>query len=79
MEVDDGEVRGPGDLRQLRHAELVGVPAGGEGDARDLDPVRPLLGHPLLVDHLALDAVREAPKLVGRSRSARTIPSPTER
>ena len=63
MEVDDGEVRGPGDLGQLGHAELVGMPAGREGDARDLDPVRPLLGHALLVDHLALDAVGEAAKL----------------
>ena len=63
MEVDDGEIRRPRHLRELRDAELVRVPAGGEGDARDLDPVRPLLGHPLLVDHLALDAVRKAAEL----------------
>jgi hypothetical protein len=30
---------------------------------RDLDPVGALLGHALLVDLLALDAVREAPEL----------------
>ena len=30
---------------------------------RGLDPLRPLLGHALLVDHLALDAVREPPQL----------------
>ena len=63
MEVDDREVRGPGDLRDLGDAELVGVPAGRERDARRLDPLGPLLGHALLVDHLALDAVREAAQL----------------
>ena len=63
VEVDDGEVRRPGDLRDLGHAELVGVPAGRERDARRLDPLGPLLGHPLLVDHLALDPVREAAQL----------------
>ena len=63
MEVDDGEVRRPGDLRDLGHAELVGVPPGRERDARRLDPLGPLLGHALLVDHLALDAVREAAQL----------------
>ena len=30
--------------------------AGGEGDARGLDPVGPLLRHPLLPDHLAARA-----------------------
>ena len=63
MEVDDGEVRRPGDLRDLGHAELVRMPAGREGHARGLDPLGPLLGHALLVDHLALDAVREAAQL----------------
>ena len=63
MEVDDREVRRPGDLRDLGDAELVGVPAGREGDARRLDPLGPLLGHALLVDHLALDAVRKPAQL----------------
>ena len=58
MEVDRREVRRPRDLRDLRHAELVGMPPGREGDARRLDPVRPLLRHALLVDRLALGAVR---------------------
>ena len=63
MEVDHGEVRGPGDLRELGHAELVGVTAGRERDARRLDPLGALLGHPLLVDLLALDPVGKAPQL----------------
>ena len=63
MEVDHREVRRPDDLRELGHAELVGVSAGGEGDARGLDPLGPLLGHALLVDLLALDPVREAAQL----------------
>ncbi len=63
VEVDDREVGGPGDLRDLGHAELVRVAAGRERDTRGLDPLRPLLGHTLLVDHLALDAVREAAQL----------------
>ena len=63
VEVDHGEVRGPDDLRELGHAELVGVPPRGEGDAGGLDPVGPLLGHALLVDLLALDPVREAAEL----------------
>jgi hypothetical protein len=63
MEVDDGEVRSPRDLRQLGHAELVGVPSRREGDADRLHPVWPLLGHPLLVDLLALDPVGEATEL----------------
>ena len=63
MEVDHREVRPPDDLRDLGHAELVGVPSGGERDARDLDPLGPLLGHALLVDLLARDPVREAPEL----------------
>ena len=63
MEVDDGQVRRPRDLGDLGHAELVGVPAGRKRDCRDLDPVGPLRRHPLLVDHLALDPVREAAQL----------------
>ena len=51
------------DLRELGHAELVGVPAGRERDARRLDPLGPLLGHALLVDLLALDPVGEAAQL----------------
>jgi hypothetical protein len=63
VEVDDGEVRRPRHLCELGHAELVRVPPGGEAHTRDLDPVRPLLGHSLLVDLLALDAVGEAAQL----------------
>ena len=63
VEVDHGEVRGPRDLRQLGHAELVGVTPRGERDARRLDPLRALLGHALLVDLLALDPVGEAAQL----------------
>jgi hypothetical protein len=66
MEVDHGEVCGPGDLGDLGHAELVRVPPGRERDPGSLDPVRPLLGHALLVDHLALDPVRE-PAQLGRT------------
>ena len=63
MEVDDGEVRRPDHLRELGHAQLVGVTPGREGHARRLDPLRPLLGNALLVDRLAGDAVREAAEL----------------
>ena len=63
VEVDDGEVRAPDDLRDLGHAQLVRVPARGERDTRHLDPVGPLLGHALLVDLLARDPVREAAEL----------------
>ncbi len=65
MKVDHGEIRRPGDLRQLGHAELVGVTAGGERDARRLDPLRALLRHALLIDLLALDPVGEAAELGG--------------
>ena len=47
----------------LGHAQLVGVTARRERDARGLDPLGPLLGHALLVDRLALDPVREAAEL----------------
>ena len=63
VEVDHGEVRGPGDLRELGDAELVGMAARRERDARRLDPLGALLGHALLVDLLALDPVREAAEL----------------
>ncbi len=63
MEVDDREVGGPDDLGELRHAELVRMPARGERHARRLDPLRTLFRHPLLVDLLALDAVGETPQL----------------
>ena len=63
VEVDDREVRRPRDLRDLGDAELVRVPAGRERHAGRLDPLGPLLRHALLVDHLALDAVREAAQL----------------
>ena len=63
VEVDDGEVRRPDHLRELGDAELVGVPPRREGHARRLHPLRPLLGHALLVDRLAGDAVREAAQL----------------
>ena len=56
-EVDHREVRGPGDLGDLGHAELVGMPPGGKGDAGRLDPLRALLGHALLVDLLPVDPV----------------------
>ena len=52
------EIGRPGDLRELGDAELVGGAAGGEGDGRGLDPVGPVLRHALLVDRLALGAVR---------------------
>jgi hypothetical protein len=63
VEVDHREVRPPHDLRQLGHAELVGMPARRKRDPRDLDPVGPFLRHPLLIDLLALDPVREAAEL----------------
>jgi hypothetical protein len=63
MEVDDREVGRPGNVRELRDAELVRVPARRERHPGNFDPVRPLLGHALLVDLLALDAVREAAEL----------------
>ena len=43
MEVDRGEIRGPGDLRELGHAELVGGATRRERDRRRLDPVGPVL------------------------------------
>ena len=58
MEVDRREIGGPRDLRELGDAELVGGAARREGDGRGLDPVGPLLRHALLVDRLALGAVR---------------------
>ena len=58
MEVDRREIGGPRDLRELGDAELVGGAARGEGDGRGLDPVGPVLRHALLVDRLALGAVR---------------------
>ncbi len=70
MEVDHGEVRTPDHLRELGDAELVGVAAGGERHARDLDPVRSLLRDALLVDLLARDPVREASQL-GRALAER--------
>ena len=61
MEVQGRQVRCPRDLRYLGHAELVGMPARGERDARGPHPLRPLLRHPLLVDLLTLDAVGVTP------------------
>ena len=58
VEVDRREIGGPRDLRELGDAELVGGAARGEGDGRGLDPVGPVLRHALLVDRLALGAVR---------------------
>ena len=70
MEVDDGEVRRPDDLRDLGDAQLVRVPAGGERDAGRLDPLGTLLGNALLVDLLARDPVRKPPQL-GRALAER--------
>ncbi len=64
-ELERGEVRRPRDVRDLGDAQLVRVPAGRERHARGLDPVRPLLGHALLPDHLAADALRLAFQLAG--------------
>ena len=58
MEVDRAEVGRPRDVRELGHAQLVGGATGREGDGRGLDPVGPVLRHPLLVDRLSLGAVR---------------------
>ena len=63
VKVDHREVRGPGDLGDLGHAELVGMPAGGKRDAGRLDPLRTLLGHALLVDLLPVDPVGKAAHL----------------
>src|SRR5262249_12202932 len=46
-ELERREVRGPRDVRDLSHAELVRVPTGWKRHARRLDPLRPLLGHAL--------------------------------
>src|SRR5207302_6929668 len=56
-ELERREVRRPRDVRDLGDAQLVRVPPGREGHARGLDPLRPLLGDPLLPDHLAADAL----------------------
>jgi hypothetical protein len=66
VEVDRAEVRRPGDVRDLGHAELVRVTAGRKAHAGRLDPVGSLLGHPFLVDRLALRPVRVSLEL-GRS------------
>ena len=60
VEDHRAEVRGPGDRRDLGHAQLVGVAARRERDARGLEPLGMVLRHPLLVDRLALDAVRKS-------------------
>src|SRR5581483_7347813 len=46
------------DVRDLGHAELVRMASRREGDTRGLDPLGSLLRHALLVDRLALGAVR---------------------
>src|SRR5439155_17257770 len=56
-ELERREIRGPRDVRELGDAQLIRVPAGGERDARSLDPVRALVGHAPLPDHLAADAL----------------------
>ena len=63
MEVDDREVRGPHDLRELGHAELVRMPPGRECDACRLDPLGMMLGNALLVDDLAPHSVRKPAEL----------------
>ena len=60
MEVERAEVRRPHHLRDLAHAQRVGVPPGGERHAHGLDPIRAMLGYALLVDRLGLGAVRVA-------------------
>ena len=64
-ELERREVRRPDDVRDLGDAELVGVPARRERDARGLDPVGPALRHALLPDHLAADALRLPLQLAG--------------
>ena len=63
VEVDHREVRRPDHLRELGDAELVGVPPGRKRDPRRLDPLRMVLRHALLVDHLAGHAFGEPPQL----------------
>ena len=64
-ELERREIRRPDDVRELGDAQLVGVAAARERDARRLDPVRPLLRNALLPDHLAADAFRLPLQLAG--------------
>jgi len=57
-ELERREVRRPGDMRDLGHAQLVRMAAARERHARRLDPVGAALGDALLPDHLAADAFR---------------------
>ena len=51
------ELRGPGDDGELGRGDLVGGAARREGDVRGLDVRRRALGHSLLVERLALEAL----------------------
>ena len=60
VEVDAAEVDDPGQRRGLVHDDLVGGPAGREGQLGGADPVGRVVRRPLLEERLLGDAVDEA-------------------
>ena len=58
--VDHAEVDAPDEMSGVVRNELAGVPAAGEGDGRGLQPLGGAIGHALLEEGLALDAVDPA-------------------
>ena len=90
VEGQGAHVRAPDRHRDLGRADLVGGPAGREGDLDALEVVGRALGHPLLVERVGFLSGRPVASLipgrtpevqrssaVGRSRSARISPSST--
>ena len=57
MEIDAGQVDDPQELGGVAQDDLVGGAPGGKAELDGLDPVRPLLRRPLLVEELLVDAV----------------------
>ena len=60
VEVDAAEVDDPGERGGILDHDLVGGSPGRERQLDRPDPVRPLVGRPLLEEELAIGAVREA-------------------
>ena len=60
VEVDAAEVHDPGQRRAVVEHDLVGRPAGREGELDGPNEVRDRLRRPLLEERLALGAVHEA-------------------
>ncbi len=74
VQLEAGKIGEPGEGRRITRNDLVGRAPRRKAQFDHLDPGRPALGRPLLIEVLATDAVRVAHEHVGTAARATQRP-----